>query len=1409
MEHRLARNTSVFSLVVLLAGYFLARTRWFKLAALLLVTTLTLPSYFFALNLPDPEPNRIMAAFVWIIIPLLLSSVIYSIRDTVILGTLNLLVLSSLPFIRSELSYRIISETMVFYSSAAAILIIVMIQRNQLERDRQKELIESRELLAQEAAIRERFAEQAQLRANQLTMVNRISDAISNLQRLDSILQLIFEQIKNHIHLDIFFIALYDEKSRSVSFPILYDGGKRWQEPARDLNKAPNVAKAVESGQSLLWNRSMEEIEAAQNSTNRLGDPTQVAASIIIIPLQAGNRKIGALSVQSYRVQAYNAEHLAILTALAHQVTVAIENARLFEAANKRAQRLMVLNEIGKEISALNDLPTLMETVYQQVEKTLPVDLFFIGLYDAPKNEMTFPIMYDAGQPWEQRPSPVTETTFSGKTILTRKPLLIDHWTESAKEAGSPPIIVGNLSRITSSLMFAPMLYAESVIGVISIQSYSIHAYSEEDLSLLTGIAQQVAIAIQNTRLLEETRQNSRHLSILNEVGRAISELRDLPDLLEVIYEQVKHNLHGDAFYVGSYHPEDNTVSYPITYDDGKRYDSKPDKVSTISYLYRFLHGEKAALINRTAEELAVQPDEAGMLGDTTRKSASLLIAPLKIKEQVIGVISVQSYTRNAYQEDDLDLLAGIANQVSIAIENSRLYSAAQQEIAERQKAEEQLRAAETKYRDLVERVPAVIYNSEAGAKGRWFYVSPQIESLLGFTPEEWIADSTLWYQQIHPEDREHALNSETEAILQGAKVDTDYRMYTRDGRLLWIHDESLNVSISDNQKYVVQGILTDITPRKLAELHLKESEEKYHSLFLRAERQARELSLLSEVQNALARKLDLSDLMRTVVEAIAKTFGYTFVSLYVLDGNILRLQHQVGYRLENIIDPISAREGVTGRVIQTGQPVLIEDVTKDTEFLRADPKIRSEVCAPLFNGDQIFGVLNVESSQEYQLTEADLRVITILSEQVDIAIRRASLYAERAESLRREHHINEFAHAISSTLNLPGILEKVTKVSAEMVGAETAIISLVTDDGTEITNAYNYNEISNLQNLLARRQGLTWFIYETGQPIILDEYAQHPKASPEWTLSGVHAFMGLPITIGEKRLGAFAVYTRNPDKKFSPRDFSLMEAIAREVAIAIQNARLFEALQKELQERNRIEREREAMLIDLENKNAELERFTYTVSHDLKSPLVTIAGFLGFLEDDIQKGNHERLHATIHRVDDAVKKMRRLMDELLELSRVGRLANPTMQVSLGDLAREAVELTQGQLMERQVKVEIEADLPIVFVDRIRMIEVLQNLIVNAIKFMGEQEQPLIQIGMEVTNGQNTFFVRDNGLGIAPEYHQKIFGLFNKLDPTSEGTGIGLALVKRIVEVHGGKIWVESELGKGATFFFTLADKNQ
>lgn len=258
----------------------------------------------------------------------------------------------------------------------------------------------------------------------------------------------------------------------------------------------------------------------------------------------------------------------------------------------------------------------------------------------------------------------------------------------------------------------------------------------------------------------------------------------------------------------------------------------------------------------------------------------------------------------------------------------------------------------------------------------------------------------------------------------------------------------------------------------------------------------------------------------------------------------------------------------------------------------------------------------------------------------------------------------------------------------------------------------------------------------------------------------------------------------------------------ARVAAISTETAII---MVRDISQRRWVEKDRENLIKELEDKNAELERFTYTVSHDLKSPLITIKGFLGFLEQDATNGNLDRFKSDVKRISDATEKMQALLNELLELSRVGRLMNVFEYIPFEDLAHEAVELVQGRLQSAKIAMTIQRDMPTVYGDRRRLIEVVQNIVDNAAKFTGSQPEPLIEIGQEgLLDGKPIFFVKDNGMGIEPEHLDRIFGLFNKLDASSDGTGIGLTIVKRIIEVHNGRIWVQSEAGKGSTFFFTL-----
>lgn len=231
---------------------------------------------------------------------------------------------------------------------------------------------------------------------------------------------------------------------------------------------------------------------------------------------------------------------------------------------------------------------------------------------------------------------------------------------------------------------------------------------------------------------------------------------------------------------------------------------------------------------------------------------------------------------------------------------------------------------------------------------------------------------------------------------------------------------------------------------------------------------------------------------------------------------------------------------------------------------------------------------------------------------------------------------------------------------------------------------------------------------------------------------------------------------------------------------------------------------EREALIEDLGRRNKELERFTYTVSHELRSPLVTIKGFLGLLRKDAGEGDMERLAQDMERIGDAVEAMTTLLEDLLELSRAGVVVSGAGTVDLAELVDEVVRSLEGPIRECGAEVVVAPDLPTIRGDR-RLFEVFQNLVENALKFMGDQPAPRIDIGARPQDAGTVCFVRDNGIGIEPDAHERVFRVFERLDPTVEGTGVGLALVKGIVEAHRGTIWVESEgAGHGSTFYFSI-----
>jgi signal transduction histidine kinase len=239
--------------------------------------------------------------------------------------------------------------------------------------------------------------------------------------------------------------------------------------------------------------------------------------------------------------------------------------------------------------------------------------------------------------------------------------------------------------------------------------------------------------------------------------------------------------------------------------------------------------------------------------------------------------------------------------------------------------------------------------------------------------------------------------------------------------------------------------------------------------------------------------------------------------------------------------------------------------------------------------------------------------------------------------------------------------------------------------------------------------------------------------------------------------------------------------------------------LKKEIAERELAEKECRTI-------NQELGNFVNIVSHDLKTPIISIQGFSARLLKKYEEQLGKEGGKYLEQIRASARQMELFVSDLLELSRMGRVVSVFEHVSSLEVIKRVVSMLEDSLKEKGIDLILADDLPIIYCDGQRMCQVFENLLINAVKFSGRAEKPQIEIGYEDKGEYDQFYVRDNGIGIEPKYHRKIFEMFHRLneDEAEEGTGLGLTIVERIVRNHGGRIWLESEKGKGASFYFTL-----
>jgi len=415
----------------------------------------------------------------------------------------------------------------------------------------------------------------------------------------------------------------------------------------------------------------------------------------------------------------------------------------------------------------------------------------------------------------------------------------------------------------------------------------------------------------------------------------------------------------------------------------------------------------------------------------------------------------------------------------------------------------------------------------------------------------------------------------------------------------------------------------------------------------------------------------------------------------------------------------------------------------------------------------------------------------------------------ELLERNRQLSALNAIADTVSRSLDLDTLFQEAIAKVLEVAGLDAGWLFIV-DERTQELRIRAWQGISEkaVRNFdhLRIGEGFAGRVAQSGDLILVEDVSSDPRLTRKMAREeGLHSGAVVPLSSKGRVVGAMCVFTHT-ERAFSSEDVNLLSAIGNQIGVAIENAKLYRELMLQTQ---KLEHEVEDRTRELRRKNEELERFIYTITHDLKTPVVSIQGFASVLAKEAGERLTQDENFYLERILKNAEHLETLIRELLELARIGQTQEVEEEVDIQDMLKDVRAELEYLLSAASIRFVMVDPFPKVLCLPKRIRQVFVNLIDNAIKYMGPVEDPQIRVGCQDAGDRWQFYVQDNGMGIAPEHHEKVFQIFHRLkssdDDARRGTGVGLAIVKKIVESHGGDVWVESEgEQKGSIFYFTL-----
>lgn len=1016
--------------------------------------------------------------------------------------------------------------------------------------------------------------------------VYRIAEASNQSQTLDDLYQALHSIISSVMPANNFYISLYDEKRDLLTFPYFVDevdSPPQPKHPQRGLTEY-----VLRTGKSLLCSAETEEELRRLGEIELIGAPSPIWLGV---PLIVDKKTIGVMTVQHYSdATAYGVPERQVLEFVSSQVARGIERKRAEQELASRADEFGALFETARDLALQTDLPTLLSTIVERATTLLHTPCGFIYLYDEARGDLELTV--EKGMFVAPGVRLATGEGMAGRVAQSLEPLTIDDYRtwehRSAVYSGVP----------YAAVVEVPMLYGGRLVGVLGVSEIdpSTRRFSEADGRLLSLFAGQAASAVHNARLLQQTRSRAEQLALLYDAGLALNSVLEPGTQLEFLFNIAMKALHADRAEFFRYYQDDNQVRFEIGvgFASGTPVEDVFKGLELSAEDGRGLVGWVAT--HRLPLYLPdVLADERYVVIDPEIQSA--LWVPVEHENRLLGVLGVFSTFKDSFSKQDERLLMLFANQAAVALENARLYTAAQQELIQRKRVEANLRDKIATLQTLAEIDREVIAAAEAPAVMQ--LVCRRAAELL-HAPKAAVrlqnarqgAQVVASHGLLDPESAKNELSGFWQAgHLSGniGKIQGTFGVADLSADNLQIPEftareglRSMAVSpLSAVDHFLGLLMVFDTEPRTWT----AEDLELLSLLAGQAAIALEKTRILAELESSLAMTTrfyqwsgqilaanTFEETARLVTHTLSEGFAADAASIHLYDplGHSL-FQYGVGFGDSGVLEGQPRPEGLTGRVLRSDAPFTFDDPSGLHPLVRA-AGIRSGIAIPLRGDSENFGVLFADYRQPHSFTEREVELFSLFANQTALALKRVRLLDETRRRADQLAVLNHIASATNRTLQLDELMQTIHREVSAAVAAESFLIALYDPVSNELDYRIHIDGDLRLppERMTLAGSPLMTHIIRNRETLLIKDLRQEGGNFPTPRLSGTmrppRSWLGVPMQVGSSIVGVICVQAYHPNA-YGAEEKQFLATVADQVAVAVRNARLFEETHKRLAE--------------------------------------------------------------------------------------------------------------------------------------------------------------------------------------------------------------------------------------------------